>query len=380
MLLHGKDPIPGARANETLAWLDKYKIPYIFFTNGGGKTEQARVDDLNQKLGTDLTPDSFVQSHTPFAELVDGPENLRHKTVLVTGSDYQGSREVLHKFVSSATNMSAQHITNLPYSYGFQSVVTPGDIWKAYPAIFPFVKESEKDNYAHLPPLPKPIFTENTYGPDTNLSQYLKVEAIFILNDVRDWALDYQIFSDLLLSHQGYLGTYSKKNEVGLWQQDGQTKLYFSNADLVWGAAYHLPRYGQGSTKASLEGLWRAHTGGHELVSYTYGKPTELAYRFAERQLRAVREKRYQREAHPEPIQPLRTVYMVGDNPDSDIAGPNTYKSENGTEWHGLLVKTGVYDEKRSPPLTHITKPLAILENVHEAVGDALRREGIIDV
>lgn len=100
VLLHGKDPIHGALANETLAWLTSNKIPFILLTNGGGKTEQARVADLNEKLATSLTTDHFVQSHTPFSELLDGPENLRHKTVLVTGSDYEGSRAILKKFVS----------------------------------------------------------------------------------------------------------------------------------------------------------------------------------------------------------------------------------------------------------------------------------------
>lgn len=100
VLLHGKEPIKDALANETLEWLSANNVPFILLTNGGGKTEQFRVADLNEKLATDLTTDHFVQSHTPFAELLDGPEKLRNKTVLVTGSDYEGSRAILHKFVS----------------------------------------------------------------------------------------------------------------------------------------------------------------------------------------------------------------------------------------------------------------------------------------
>lgn len=115
-------------------------------------------------------------------------------------------------------------------------------------------------------------------------------------------------------------------------------------------------------------------------MSYTYGKPTELAYRFAEKRLRDVRTGLFKGQGHAiEAIPPLRRVYMVGDNPDSDIAGPNTYKSDKGTEWAGLLVKTGVWDPKRSAPFTNVTKPLAILDNVNLAVRYALEREGVLE-
>ncbi|KAM7217101.1 HAD-like domain containing protein [Rhypophila decipiens] len=347
VLLRGPDPIPGALANETLDWLAKRNIPFVMLTNGGGKTEQARVEILNSKLGTNLTTDHIIQSHTPFGALVDGPEKLRNKTILVTGSDYETSRKIMH-------------------NYGYKNVVTPGDIYKAEPQIFTFVKDEEKHFYDHLPPLPKPVYKNRTFNADTDFSDYLKIDAIFILNDVRDWALDYQIISDLLVSHQGYLGTTSQKNEKHHWQQDGQPKLYFSNADLTWGATWHMPRYGQGSTKASLEGLWAA-----ELSSYTYGKPTELAYQYAERALRNVRDKLFLQQGYTEDsIPPLRTVYMIGDNPESDIAGPNMYVSENGTAWHGILVKTGIFkDGDLLPP---IAVPLSIEKNVNRAVRFAL--------
>lgn len=71
---------------------------------------------------------------------------------------------------------------------------------------------------------------------------------------------------------------------------------------------------------------------------------------------------------------------MIGDNPDSDIAGPNTYKSKNVTEWAaGLLVKTGVWDSNRSKPFTDVTRPLAIRDNVYLAVRYALEQEGVLE-
>jgi len=78
-----------------LKYLDKNKIPFILLTNGGGKREADRVADLSQKLDIDfLTTDNFVQSHTPFRELVHGPEGLENKTILVTGSNYGKCRDI----------------------------------------------------------------------------------------------------------------------------------------------------------------------------------------------------------------------------------------------------------------------------------------------
>lgn len=37
----------------------------------------------------------------------------------------------------------------------------------------------------------------------------------------------------------------------------------------------------------------------------------------------------------------LKRVYMVGDNPASDIAGGNSYESPYGTDWASILVQTG---------------------------------------
>ena len=52
--------------------------------------------ELSKKLGVPLTEDNFVQSHTPFKQLVDGSngKSLKDKTVLVTGGDGDKCRKV----------------------------------------------------------------------------------------------------------------------------------------------------------------------------------------------------------------------------------------------------------------------------------------------
>jgi ribonucleotide monophosphatase NagD (HAD superfamily) len=82
-------------------------------------------------------------------------------------------------------------------------------------------------------------------------------------------------------------------------------------------------------------------------------------------------------------IPPLKKVYMVGDNPESDIMGANNHSSKQGnaTEWVSVLVKTGVYtdgegerryDFEARPEL----KPKIVVKDVNEAVQWGLRDMG----
>ncbi|KAM0283515.1 hypothetical protein ACHAQH_002466 [Verticillium albo-atrum] len=354
VLLHVAKPIPGAR--EALEYLQDNNIPFILLTNGGGKHEMDRVRDLSDKLGVQLTVDNFVQSHTPFQELVrEGPDSLSDKTVLVTGSNAQKCREIAEQ-------------------YGFKSVVTPADILTAHPEIWPFEPLMEEVYRATARPLPKPLQVPGVADGDA-----LKIDAMFVFNDPRDWALDVQLILDLLLSRQGILGTYSDKNgDASLpndgWQQDGQPPLILSNSDLLWSTGYHQPRLGQGAFQEAIAGVWAKVTGGPALQRTAFGKPSPETYRYAERVLnehRAAMLARQGREA--EASTPLKKVYMVGDNPESDIRGANEYQSKQGTSWESVLVRTGVWREDRgeSP-----YPPTVIVNDVKEAVEWALAREG----
>ena len=95
VLLRSANPLP--RAHQTLSYLQANRIPFILLTNGGGKSEAARVEELSKRLEIPLNVDMFVQSHTPFADLVDGEEQYKNKCVLVTGGDGDACRKVAEK-------------------------------------------------------------------------------------------------------------------------------------------------------------------------------------------------------------------------------------------------------------------------------------------
>ncbi|KAH9868239.1 hypothetical protein J1614_007311 [Plenodomus biglobosus] len=253
----------------------------------------------------------------------------------------------------------------------FKTVVTPGDILAAYPEVWPFSQQLLPYYKTFVRPLPAPI---DPASPSTSL----RIDAVFVYNDPRDWGLDAQIIKDVLLSEQGILGTLSAKNgDASLpnrgYQQDGQPPLYFSNPDLLWAAKYHLPRLGQGGFREALEGIWAALTGGKaqgvELQKIVMGKPYQPTYEFAEKRLIAHRQHLSQQPQ--DAIGHLRRVYMVGDNPASDIAGGNNYKSPFGTDWASILVQTGVYTAGTTPAY----QPRKIVGDVWDAVKWATMQE-----
>jgi HAD superfamily hydrolase (TIGR01456 family) len=254
----------------------------------------------------------------------------------------------------------------------FKTVVTPGDILAAYPDVWPFSQQLLPYYKTFTRPLPAPI-------DPSSPSSSLRIDAVFVYNDPRDWGLDAQIIKDVLLSERGILGTLSAKNgDANLpnkgYQQDGQPPLYFSNPDLLWAAKYHLPRLGQGGFREALEGIWAAVTGGEKegvkLQKIVMGKPYKPTYEFAEKRLIAHRA-HLLKGTKQEPGA-LKSVYMVGDNPASDIAGGNNYESPYGTDWASILVSTGVYVEGTQPAV----QPRQIVGDVWDAVNWAAAQEG----
>jgi len=89
-------------------------------------------------------------------------------------------------------------------------------------------------------------------------------------------------------------------------------------------------------------------------------KPTLATHRFAERVLTERTEELY--GAHCK----IPKVYMIGDNPESDIAGANAAK------WSSVLVRTGVFDPQQGPP-SHL--PCQEVNHVEDAVRWAINTE-----
>ncbi|EEB09138.1 cardiolipin synthase/hydrolase fusion protein [Schizosaccharomyces japonicus yFS275] len=304
--------IRGGRAikegTRALQFLKDNKIPFILLTNGGGVHESVRAKLLSTTMQVDLKEKQFCQSHTPFRTLTN-----KYKNVLVMGGFGNKVRETAE-------------------AYGFEKVITDVDVLaKRGIPFWPFTYLTEKD-----------LVSAQDFD-DTR-----PIDAVFTYVDPVNFGLDLQLLMELACSKNGVLGTQSPTMTEG-------PDIYFSNADLIWPNEYNVPRLGQGAFGICCENVYRALSGKALKCTY-YGKPHSVTYKYATNVLNDFR-----REMNA--TTPLREIFMVGDNPASDIRGANSFG------WTSILVRTGVFQGKENSeqyPAKHVSA------NVWEAVQWAL--------
>jgi HAD superfamily hydrolase (TIGR01456 family) len=256
------------------------KIPHIFLTNGSGKPEEARVDQLSKILHQPISTEQFIQSHTPMSALAD-----YYKTVLVVGGEGYKCREVAEK-------------------YGFEDIVVPNDILAWDSTVAPYRVFTDAERATSRP---------------RDFSQ-VNIEAILVFSDSRDYATDMQIVIDLLRSENGRMHTVSQDST------SQSVPIYFSQGDMLCPTEHPIPRMSQGTFRIGLEAMYRALTG-HDLQRVVYGKPELATYKYADEVIMSWMEKIHNDEKLPE------NIYMIGDNPASDIVGGNSYG------WNTCLVR-----------------------------------------
>jgi HAD superfamily hydrolase (TIGR01456 family) len=339
VLVRGIEPVPGAR--DTIKMLQDNRVPFIFLTNGGGLTEKAHVAKLGQRLNLPtLSEKQFIQSHSPFYDLVP---QYKDKTVLVLGGHGQQIRELAH-------------------AYGFNKVVTTSDLMSEWKHIHPFPELTQAHHAEH--------------GRVIDNPQGVEIAAIMVWSTPRDWCLDLQVIADLLLSSGGRFSKKSSKSgDMTLpnngYLQDGQPKLYFCNPDFEWATQHDYPRFAQGAFREALNGVWNHATKGEGHLEYNIiGKPTDATFTYGEKILQAYND---QLNADLGSNRKIKTVYMIGDNPESDIRGANAFQSRFGAEWKSVLVESGVY----GPGTTPAYQPTFIAKDVKDAVEKALASEGV---
>jgi HAD superfamily hydrolase (TIGR01456 family) len=318
VLVHGDRLIPeGKRVLEILNGDNELgiKIPHIFLTNGSGKPEADRCAQLSKILHSPISTEQFIQAHTPMSALAE-----YYGTVLVVGGEKYKCREVAKQ-------------------YGFKDIIVPNDIYAAQPTISPL----------------KEFFTaEQRATSNPRDFSKVKIEAILVFSDSRDYATDLQIIMDLLQSEDGVLGTHAKD------PVSQRIPIYFSQGDLLCPTEHPTPRMSQGTFRIALEAIYKQITG-VELERVVYGKPELATYKYADEVMASWMDVIHNEERLP------KNIYMIGDNPQSDIIGGNMYG------WNTCLVRTGVFqgegNDKENPA------NFGVFDNVLEAVKVALKKE-----
>lgn len=352
-MIRGKKPVPGSK--QALELLNQHQIPWICLTNGGGHSEHAKAAEVSSILGIHLHPSQIVQAHTPFKALAN-----KYKRVLIVGGEEDNCRHVAET------------------EYGFKGVVVPSDLVKTNPAISPY--KGFDDELIHT--IGK---VGKYYDPDSEESQ---IDAILVFNDSRDLMTDMQVTLDMLLSDKGKIGTVRDLRDTTQNFDIPSVPIYFCCNDYLWSNDYPLPRLGQGAIRVMLEKVYSDLTHGGKLESTIIGKPFQPTYEYAENVLREWKivktggdgvsvEDIGSADANDEVNEEKKkkksndlNVFMVGDNPASDILGANNYG------WYSILVRSGLFKDSDLPNIA--AQPKQILNNALEAVEFGLRHSNIV--
>ncbi len=187
------------------------------------------------------------------------------------------------------------------------------------------------------------------------------IDCICIFQQPADWGEALQILVDILRSGDGLVG---REHENPHTVQ--HVPLFVSNPDFVYGGIHSLPRFTNGAFVECLEMLYRRVTGKH-LAHTALGKPSLELFSYAADALQTQRLALSVGGIAPPPPLSRRQLFMVGDNPLSDIKGANA------AGWTSILVRTGCFHGPGNDP----EHPAAhVVDNVLDAVNLILQLLG----
>ncbi|ORX48082.1 HAD-superfamily hydrolase [Piromyces finnis] len=295
VLVKGKNVLP--ETLKTLKLLNTLHIPYMFLTNGGGKTEKKKAQELSQRFQVPIREEQVVLGHSPMRTISD---EIKNKLVLVIGPD------------------SCKEVAK---SYGFKKPILSKEIISWRPSIWPFEDQQLLD-------CPYDLDNEQ-FG------------AVLMFNDSNTWGQDIQIACDILRSQNGKLGTQQIPYEKQA------VPCYFAAADLLWSNDFPLSRFGQGAFKMAFTKLFKELTE-KDIDIIQFGKPEKKTYDFTKELL-----EKFSKNCLNEEIS---NIYAVGDNPSVDVLGANNYGWHSILVRTGVF-KTGEND-KNYPAKTVVNNVL----------------------
>eukprot|EP00741_Cyanophora_paradoxa_P011622 tig00020563_g11229.t1 len=301
VLIRGKGNVLKG-AHEALQMLADRRLPCAFLTNGGGMSEKEKAAELSDWFGVRVDPDDIVLSHTPLRTLAP---KYQDQYVLSVGRG---------------------RCPDVLKEYGFEKVIDVPEVLGHYPLLYPALK--------------------GQFKPRNELPAGLA--AIMVMSDPAHMSSEIQVVIDFLRSN----------GVPGEPPHDGQQQvgIYFCNSDLLYGAEWHVPRFGGGAFRHCVESLYLALEG-RPLRSTLYGKPCPAQFRYTEQVL----ERAARRIGAAKPT----NFWLVGDNPAADIAGANA------SGWRSVLVETGVYKAGTMPEHTPTAVRPGVLQAVQHILGAA---------
>lgn len=341
-----------------------WRVPTIFITNASNTMRQEKADQLSSWLNVNVTEDQVVMAHSPFKMFSE----YHNKHVLVVG---QGPVEEIAR------------------SLGFNNVTTMDQLRHTFPTL---------DTCDHKRRATAPTSLDE-------MMSFPRLEAVVMFGESIRWETSLQLLIDVLMS-DGH--PYDPPNTLA----KTHIPLLACNMDLQWMAEAPLPRFGHGAFLLCLENLYKKVTGRDLIYTALVGKPSEITYRHGEHMLQL-------QAKQMGLVNPVKTIYCIGDNICTDIFGANLYDKylqhrrlderllaqnpgcrsiDNIIAWtglggaehcHSVLVNTGVFSKENNgpkPTLEHCPRdflpvessyqePVISSDNVLEAVSNIFAQE-----
>ena len=166
----------------------------------------------------------------------------------------------------------------------------------------------------------------------------------------------------------------NRDKEIQGWEEGIRPLLIFSNPDKVWQSEFEIPRLGQGALRSAVRANFHNMVDElPQLKDSVGGKPSSEQFAFAhEKLLNHHQTLLNNRDLSEKERKGLGRVYMIGDNPASDITGANRYTPGSPVPWFPILTRTGVYDERKgSSRATDVA--ITVADDVSAAVDWALK-------
>ncbi|KAG0577455.1 hypothetical protein KC19_5G157400 [Ceratodon purpureus] len=193
-----------------------------------------------------------------------------------------------------------------------------------------------------------------------------QIAAVFVCSDPIDWGRDLQVLCDVFRAG-GYPGKMDSKSP--------QPPLFFAADDFEYPTKFPVPRFGMGAFRIILQSLY-ARLMNRPLSCTSFGKPKPIVYHLAAKSLQNVARMMSSHDGSAPELEDQakdekwETLYMIGDNPETDIAGA----IGAGRPWFSILVRSGNF----RGPGNHDKFPAdKVVDDVYAAVDFILKKEGI---
>ncbi|CAF0731545.1 unnamed protein product [Adineta steineri] len=246
----------------------EFRIPTVFVTNASNELHTSKAAKLTQILEIPILPEQVILAHSPLKMYTE----FHKKHCLISG---QGP------------------IADIAKNLGFTKVTTIEQLCDAFPNLD--MVDHRKRRGFHSP------FRD----------YFLPIEAVVLFGEPVRWETCLQLIIDVLMTNGNPSSPIIRPPITHL-------PILATNPDLLWMDEAALPRFSHGSFMHCLESLYHKISGYPLQYTTIVGKPSEITFYHAEYLI--------SHHAHEMGLkQPIKRLYAIGDNPNTDVYGANVY-------------------------------------------------------